>query len=260
MIPAEVWAQICPVFVSRAPQEAIVAYWGPDNWKELPNVCDTPEKEFALTPEDVADLYDQPPLVLLHSHCNGSAEVSDLDSQMQQGSDMTWGIVAVTMNEYGEVLGVAAPEYFGPDAPRPPLLGRRFLWGVRDCFTLVRDFYAIELGIELRDVPRIRNTSLYPEGHWSKDYFHKASELLDLYEVKRHERLPYDIVSMCVEDALTANHCAVYLGEGKYLQQFNDRTSCVFQTDHEKRYLEKYGTRFYRSRILHADNQTLRRT
>jgi len=53
-------------------------------------------------------------------------------------------------------VGTTPLEFFGDQAgiTRGNLVGRRFLWGVRDCATLVIDYYERILGIRLRDKPR----------------------------------------------------------------------------------------------------------
>ena len=43
--------------------------------------------------------------------------------------------------------------WWGPGVPRPPLAGRPYRWGVTDCYSVGRDFYA-ERGIEIPDFPR----------------------------------------------------------------------------------------------------------
>ena len=234
-----------------------MAVWADGTWEELENRHRAPQGAFSLSTEDTARLMSRPPLVLLHSHCHGSAEVSDADSLCQRASGWTWGIVAVTVNEYGEVYHVATPEYFGPLAPRPPLEGRTYLWGVRDCFTLLRDYYA-EQGITLGDVLRIRTPAIYPASHWAHRYFDHWIKQLGFKEVARHERLPGDAVTMQVEGAMQANHCAIYMGEGKYMQQFTKRTSGIFQTDHEDRYLERTSARFYRLKAANAKSRSTR--
>src|SRR5699024_4319957 len=88
---------------------------------------------------------------------------SAADMRGQINTGVAWGIVATD----GERCAGLA--WWGDGVERAPLIGRGFVHGVTDCYALVRDYYAIELGIALPDYPRDwewwhKGGNLYLEG------------------------------------------------------------------------------------------------
>jgi cell wall-associated NlpC family hydrolase len=123
----------------------------------LDNVAENPETEVALSDADMlrvtgADLF-------FHSHPESLACPSTQDMTYQQQLEIPFVIMATqTMDTF----------CFGDQCPRSPLLNRGFRHGVHDCYTLIRDWYMTEHGIELWNKPRdwdwwSRNENLYVE-------------------------------------------------------------------------------------------------
>ncbi|AVY67154.1 C40 family peptidase [Xanthomonas translucens] len=181
------------------------------------NTATTPSEHFRLTGKDHAAAADQGEvLALVHSHPNAPAAPSDADRLQCEMSEITWHIVSV-----GQVDG--APECGDVQTIQPcgyvaPLIGRQFAHGVLDCYTLLRDFYARELGIQLRDYPRDdewwkRGENLY-EKHFREEGF---SEIAD--EPRRG-----DVFLMQIRSE-EMNHAGVYLGDGQMLHHLHGRLS-----------------------------------
>lgn len=239
------WAEIKPVFLKAWPQEAIVAIWADGSWSEFPNVHPEPTKAFSLSHDDKAMLLDKRPALFLHSHPHGSAEPSDRDTESQIATGWTWGIVAVHGNLSG-VYDVSRPEIWGPEKPVEPLLGRTYLWGVRDCWTLCEDYYRANVRI-LDPIPRVREPGSHHHHARGRDPFRYWPPRLGFKPIARHERQPGDLAIMFWNSPI-ANHCAIYLGEGKYLHQLRNRLSEEWTPQHEERAIEKYAMSFWRLR------------
>lgn len=239
------WQAVRPIFASAWPREAVVAVYDDGSWLQLDNVAADPLGAFELTQSDAAKLDAKRPLVLLHSHPNGSAEPSDRDTETQIASGYTWGVVAVSGNELG-VHHVAEPEFFGPLRPRPPLLNRSYLWGVRDCWTLCEDYYH-EQGIPFAIIPRVRQPGPAHPHPRGRDPFRYWPPRLGFKPVPREQRKPGDLALMFFRSPVL-NHCAIYLGEATYLHQLENRTSEHWCHDNEEQFLERFAVQFWRKK------------
>ncbi|WP_288484759.1 NlpC/P60 family protein [uncultured Novosphingobium sp.] len=239
----ELWAAIKPVFLRAWPNEAIVAIWKDGSWRELANTHPDPTRAFSISHEDQSSLLVKRPALYLHSHPNGSAEPSDRDTENQLATGWTWGIVAVHGNLSG-VYDISYPEIWGPEKPVEPLLGRSYLWGVRDCWTLCEDYYRAS-GRILDPIPRVREPGNHHHHARARDPFRYWPPRLGFKPIEREQRQPGDLAIMFWKSPI-ANHCAVYLGEGKYLHQLIERTSEEWRPQNEERAIERYAIQFWR--------------
>lgn len=247
-LPASLWEEIKPIFIRAWPCEAIVAIW-PDGWRELRNVHSAPALGFCFSEEDRAALLARKPLVVLHSHPNGTRQPSDDDTVGQLAWAFPYGIVAIDAEvTTGQIFAAHYPECWGAGLPIPPLLGRSYLWAVRDCLTLCQDYYTLQ-GVKLPRIPRSREPSIYPKGHWGHDQFLSEPERLGLKLLKRHERQPGDITRW-ITKGNRYNHCAIYLGDGQFLHQPVDQASVIHTTDHEERFIELMNIDFLRPKSV----------
>lgn len=243
VLPDSLWAEIKPVFLNAWPNEAIVAIWADGSWREFPNVHPEPIGAFSLSHEDKAYLLKRRPALFLHSHPNGDPSPSDRDTESQIATGWTWGIVAVHANLVG-VYDVSYPEIWGPEKPVEPLLGRSYLWGVRDCWTLCADFYGAS-GRILDPIPRVREPGNHHQLERGRDPFRYWPPRLGFVRVDRHQRQPDDLAIMFWKSPI-ANHCAIYRGEGRYLHQLENRHSEEWIPQHEEHAIEKYAMTFWR--------------
>ncbi len=246
LIPDDVWAQIAPVFALRFPCEGIVAVMPDLTWRELENTAADPLRHFDLSFADKAELTTNPPLALIHSHPNGNQEPSDADTISALATGWTWGISVVHgLAETGEVFSVGYPEFWGDAVPIPPLLGRRYLWGVRDCWSVCRDYYRLK-GHELKDVPRSRDPSLYGSGDPRSNPFKFYPPMVGFEPLDSWlDRRPGDFVTLCWRDHVP-NHCAIYLGNSKLLHQPRDQASSEWTVNNETTLYTNMSAKFYR--------------
>jgi len=83
---------------------------------------------------------------IVHSHPEGPSYPSEQDMTGQISTDIPWVLVMT------DGVRVSPPEIWGGDAVIAPVIGREFLHGIRDCYSLIRDVF------------RIGNTALAGEG------------------------------------------------------------------------------------------------
>ena len=75
--------------------------------------------------------------MILHSHPNGPVFPSRPDMEGQIATAVPWGIIALDEERIGD------PEIWGDQLPVVPLLGRSFMHGIRDCYSLIRDTFRL---------------------------------------------------------------------------------------------------------------------
>ena len=183
------------------------------------NAAENASEHFRLPGEDYAAAEDLGEvLALVHSHPNAAATPSDADRVMCEASGLTWHIVSV-----GQVVG-SEPECHDLHTIRPcgylaPLVGRQFAHGVLDCYSLVEDFYAWNLGIRLGRYDR--------EDRW----WEKGQDLYSIERLKAEGFEPVtgdlqrgDMILMEIRSPVP-NHAGIYLGDGQMLHHMDGRLS-----------------------------------
>lgn len=157
---------------------------------------------------DPAVLIDTDTQAIVHSHPNGSAEPSQID-RVQMGLHGTdWVIAGLGVHSDGERY--CTIKTHRPKAYQAPLIGREYYHGTQDCYSLVRDYYSRELGIELPDFERVdawwenpKHEPLY-ERNFGKAGFEQV-----------HDLQKHDVILCRVGRTHHVNHALIYLGDGK---------------------------------------------
>lgn len=145
-------------------------------------------------------------VVFVHSHPSGAEFPSRTDMESQIAAGLLYGVVPVTD------AGAADP-FFWPDTDRP-YLGRPYRHGVTDCYTLLRDWYARERGLEL---PAVAYEWRWDESDAELDLYTSWRRRLDWAEVDPAEAQPGDAVLFRMAGSDVANHAGVLLEGGLLL-------------------------------------------
>lgn len=144
----------------------------------------------------------------VHSHSGKSANPSKMDRDMCRHMQVPWHIYAVESGDWYSFLPQEGPV---------PLIGREYLFGVFDCFTLVRDYYKQVHGIEMPDM--------------KFDYEHVVKE--DLYEQlfeeagfrQIHERPQIGDCILIAIRKKRANHAGILVDHNRILHHVEGRLS-----------------------------------
>jgi proteasome lid subunit RPN8/RPN11 len=175
--------------------------------------ADKSEDEFRLSTEDYAAAADRGLIThIVHSHPNAAARPTPADLLACENLGLPWYIVAV----HGDP---AAPELapvvmgsceFAPTGYQMPYIGREFKFGMVDCYTMVRDFYLREMGVELTDFERTdkfweRGEDLYMDNFAAEGFtfINEPSQRGDL-------------ILMSLRSPIV-NHAAIWLGEADHI-------------------------------------------
>lgn len=169
------------------------------------------DNQFAIDADDYAYAEDYGDVVaIVHSHPGAPANPSQADLVGVEQTGLPWLIVGYpsltwTLNK--------------PSGYVAPLIGREFVHGVLDCYSLIRDYYRQELGIQLQDFARA-------EKWWEKgdDLYRKHFSDAGFLHIRDPELRPHDVLLMQV-GAPVPNHGAIYLGDNLILHHFMNRIS-----------------------------------
>ena len=119
---------------------------GKEKYFPCKNLADKPEDMFIINPEDWVKAEDTGEVTaIIHSHPVTSPDLSMADKVACEKTKLKWYVVQSSTEEWVE---------YEPCGYTAPLIGRQWVWGVNDCWSLCRDYYKEELGINLKDWDR----------------------------------------------------------------------------------------------------------
>ena len=186
---------------------------GKERYFPCRNLLMTSHQCFILDPEDyvkadsIGDI-----TAVIHSHPITPPTPSQADRISCEDSKLPWHIVNPKTEKW---------DYLEPCGYKPPLLGRQWVWGVTDCWSLVRDWYKQEKNIELRDW----NRPTTPEDFLRNPMFESCAEETGFRMLSAIEKLEIgDLLFMSIMSP-GLNHVAIYLGDN-VLHHLTDRLSC----------------------------------
>ena len=200
----------------QAPKESVgvlLNVKGKEKYYPCRNLSMTANQCFILDPEDYVKGSNLGEITaIIHSHPTTLPNPSDADLVSCENSGLPWHIV----NPYTETWG-----YFEPTGYKAPLLGRNWVWGITDCWSLVRDWYKQEKNIDLVDYQR----PIDPEEFLKNPLFEKYANDTGFRELDSNESLQKgDVLLMSILHP-TLNLVAIFLGD-MVLHHLADRLSC----------------------------------
>lgn len=208
-IPEKLKTELIKLAKQNEPREMcgfVILNGGELEFINCENIADDPENFFEISPDDfVSTGFRYDIVAIVHSHPGGDPILSVADFQMQQNTGMDWWLVC------GD--DVYQFPFF------EPLLGRQFVHGHTDCYTLFRDFYRLA-GVEFPNFER--------DDYWWEDGFNLY---MDHMEEQGFESLT-DVKELQVGDVIliqvgadVPNHAAIYIGDQMVLHHSPRRLS-----------------------------------
>lgn len=189
----------------------VTVYRGVLMYRPCRNIAEGAQ-EFEIHPEDYIRCDAEGIVGVVHSHLHGSPVPSMADRVGCERSGLPWFIVALPSGAY---------QTLEPEGYEAPLIGRPFVHGVLDCYSLGRDYYA-QQDIQVMDFERTPDWWEKGENMLTPENFARAG-----FRVVTDGTLqPDDVIIM--QNGLTsvANHVGVYLGDGIFLHHSGGRLSC----------------------------------
>jgi proteasome lid subunit RPN8/RPN11 len=166
--------------------------------------------------------------MILHSHPNGPVFPSRLDMTAQIATGVPWGVIALDEDRIGN------PEVWGDQLPPAELVGREFMHGIRDCYSLVRDTFRLghdelkKLGvtdewpyapITLTDVPR--DDAWW---HGEDDFYNILAGSYGWAEIKMEDAQPGDVFLNKIQST-KLNHAGLLIASDLILHHLPGRFS-----------------------------------
>ena len=186
---------------------------GKEKYYPCKNLSNWSNQCFIIDPIDYAKAEDTGKiLAVIHSHPTTQPIASQADMISCEDTNLPWLIVNPKTEQWG---------YYEPSGYKPPLIGRHWVWGVTDCWALVRDWYKETKGIILRDWER----PITPEEFIADPMFERCAWRTGFRQLRPEEKLENgDLLFMSI---LTSglNHVAIFI-DGDVLHHLADRISC----------------------------------
>ena len=187
---------------------------GKERYHPCRNLSMTDHQCFIIDPEDYVKADNLGDIVaVVHSHPLTPPNPSQADKVSREASGLPWYIVNPNTEQWG---------YLEPCGYEAPLLGRQWVWGITDCWSLVRDWYKENKNIELRDWDRPTT----PEEFLKNPLFEQCAWRTGFRKLRYDERLENgDVLAMSILGN-GLNHVAIFIN-GDVLHHLTDRLSCI---------------------------------
>jgi len=205
------------------------------------NIAEDPLKDFKIASEIQMQLKSLGKTIsaVVHSHPNGPYFPSEADMISQISLNIPF-MIFVTDGER-----VSMPEMWGNALPRAPLIGREFMHGIRDCFSLMRDAFILGAekmksseicgltneGIEWPFEPILLDDFARDDGWWGhegkpgKDLYVDNFKKMGFKKITAEEAKIGDVF-LCKIKSDRLNHGGVLIGNDLLMHHLPNRLSC----------------------------------
>ena len=193
--------------------DILIEIKGKEKYFPCKNLSTYSQQCFIIDPKDFVKAEEKGNiLAVVHSHPVTPPIASQADRISCENSKLPWHIVNPKTEQWG---------YYEPSGYKPPLIGRHWVWGVTDCWSLVRDWYKEKKGIILRDWDRPTT----PEQFIDNPLFESCFLETGFRELRPDEKLKNGDALLMSIMATGLNHVAIFL-DGDVLHHLADRISC----------------------------------
>lgn len=168
---------------------------------------------FILNATDYANAEDLGEVAaIVHSHVTQGTTFSEIDNACLNRGDIPWLLYSIASDSFAEKLPINKPVDY---------LGRRYIYAVQDCYTIIQDYFKYEYKIDLPDPPPQDPMDLtLGEG------LYKQFADFGFVEIPMKDLQPGDCIIMCINNrSQEPTHAAVYLGGNMILHHPAGRLS-----------------------------------
>jgi len=200
------------------------------------NISTTPENHFIIDIAEYDDVAQTGEVIAIwHSHVETDNRPSPADLVGCEATDLPWAITSSFM-ENGAVSS-SDPHIFYPSGFEIDYIGRPYVLGALDCYSLLVDYYKREYGICLRNHQRVSK-----DGNVDYEKFLTEADAEGFALVNDGSAMPGDVFLIQMGSD-KPNHVAIYVGQGMMLHHLMGRLS---RRDVYGGYWEKHTSHTYR--------------
>ena len=220
------WKQSFKEYAKKqAPNEAcglLAVIKGKETFWPCKNLAEGKFEFFMLDPDDWAECEDTGEVIgVVHSHPIGAATPSDTDKAACEHLGFPYYIYSIE-HDHWEVL-----EPTGWKAPS--LIGRKFIWGKYDCWSIVTDWFEENKNIKIKYWPRPKTLNHFVK----KPYFEKVLTESNFVKQQTNNNFEEGDVLLFVGAKQTLSHVAVYIGDMMILNHNFKCLSCREPLDYQ---------------------------
>ena len=203
----------------KAPDEAcglVAIIEGAKIFWPCKNIAEDQFEFFALDPEDWAEWEDRGGEILgvVHSHPTGSSEPSDGDRASSEYVGYPYHIYSIQHKSWH----IVSPSGW----KAPSLIGRRWVWGQQDCWTVICDWFKETKNIDIPYWHRPKSIKSF----LNSPEFQYALPKLKFEKQKTTNNLKKGDVLLMVGPREKLSHVALYIGDQLILHHEANKLSC----------------------------------
>tara|TARA_R100001224_G_scaffold57176_2_gene33690 strand:- start:2120 stop:2827 length:708 start_codon:yes stop_codon:yes gene_type:complete len=188
---------------------------GKETFWPCKNLAEGKHEFFMLDPDDWAECEDTGEIVgVIHSHPVGAAIASEADKASCEHIGFPYYIYSINQDHW------ICIEPSGWKAPS--LIGRKFIWGKYDCWSIISDWYLETKNIKLKEWKRPKTLKEFSEN----PLFEKGLPLTGFKKQLNNDRLQIGDVLLFTGAKGKASHVAVYIGDSMILNHNLKALSC----------------------------------
>jgi len=186
---------------------------GKETYWPCKNIAESGFEYFIIDPDDWAECEDTGEIIgIVHSHPYDPPQPSDNDKASCEYLDLPSHIYSVRMKEWCS---------FQPCGWKAPsLIGRTWIWGKHDCWSLITDYFLEKKQINLKFWPRPKNLKEFA----NNPYFEKVLTESGFKKVDNDIQINDILLMEGIYDKL--NHVALYIGDQTIFHHNIKQLSC----------------------------------
>ena len=202
----------------QAPEEAcglLAIIKGKETFWPCKNLSESKFEYFIINPDDWAECEDTGEIIgIFHSHPKGPSTPSENDKASCEFLNVPYYIYSIENNDWS---------YFKPSGYKPPsLIGRGFIWGKHDCWSIISDWYLETKNIKLKEWERPKKIKDF----LANPLFEKGLPITGFKKQPTNDDIQVGDVLLFESVTKNLDHVAVYIGDMMILNHNIKGLSC----------------------------------